>query len=102
MINMDINGNKIGPSETVILKQRFYSCFGCKYFHIKVEFTMWSPEFEDRQVDIFCKKMDYKGDVLGDSEICLNYYRLSSGRLTPNCCPYLKSKIRDDKLNKIL
>lgn len=92
-------GDKIGPTETVIPEQRFYSCLGCKYFdHFMVK-SGQHPVY-----DTVCKRMDYQGNVLEEGELCLNHYPLSLSHRneTPSCCPYLKSTMRDDKLNKIL
>ena len=90
-------GEKIGPSETVIPEQRFYSCFGCKYFnHYMIQSGQY-PRYET-----VCTKMNWDGTVLEDGELCLRNYQLGDKRETPECCPYLKSTMRDDKLDKIL
>lgn len=88
-------GDKIGPSETVIPEQRFYSCFGCKYLDHFMVRSGQHPVY-----DTVCKRMDSQGNVLEEGELCLSHYKIH--KETPNCCPYLKSNMRDDKLNKIL
>lgn len=92
-----IFGEEIGPSEVVIPEQRLYSCFGCKFYDHNMVRSGQYPVYES-----VCKKLNSMGVELEDGELCLFKYQLDRDNKTPDCCPYLKANIRNDKIDKIL
>lgn len=89
-------GENIGPKETVIPEQRFYSCFRCKFYDHHMVRSGQYPVYES-----VCKKLTAMGEEIKESDVIFHHYQLMDGK-TPDCCPYLKSIIREDKIDKIL
>lgn len=88
-------GEEIGPREVVIPEQRFYSCMGCKYYSHTMVRSGMHPIYSTT-----CKKLDTFGKEVSEDDIVLENYRI--GERTPDCCPFLKSVKRNDKIDGIL
>ena len=91
-------GEEIGPKQVIIPEQRFYSCWGCKFYSLQMVRSGNHPVYESN-----CNAMDSTGkEIVEDPNVIhLFRYRLNDDK-TPDCCPYLKSKQREDKIDKIL
>ncbi len=90
-------GEKEGPTEMVIPEQKFYSCFTCKNYSHKMIKSGMFPIYETT-----CSILDWNGDVIKDdpNTFIINHYQLNDGK-TPDCCPFIKSINRDDKLKEL-
>ena len=89
-------GNDIGPKEVTIPEQKFYSCFGCKFYDHHMVRSGQHPIYET-----VCRAMNMMGEEIKDGEINFTFYHLHDKK-TPDCCPYLKSVKRNDAIDKIL
>ena len=91
--------DKIGPHLTIIPEQRFYTCFGCKYYRHSMMQSGLNPLYETT-----CMKMNSQGDVLTDDKVLINIIPFKLGRdsETPPECPFLKEVIRNDNIDKII
>jgi hypothetical protein len=94
----DIYKNKrIGPQITIIPEQKYYSCWGCKYYDYFMLRSGLNPLYIHN-----CKKMNIEGNELDDDNVKYNTspYLLDDGK-TPPICPYIKIEQRNDKLNDL-
>ena len=91
-------GEDIGPKQVVIPEQRFYSCWSCKFYSHQMVKSGQHPIYEST-----CEAMDSTGKAIVEEPnvIVLFKYKLNDTR-TPDCCPYLKPKQREDKIDTIL
>jgi len=94
----DIYKNKrIGPQLTIIPEQKYYSCWGCKYYKHFMFSSGLNPLYTHH-----CLKMDMLGNELNNGEIECNTspYLLDDGK-TPPICPFIKIENRNDKLKDL-
>jgi hypothetical protein len=75
-----------GPKETIIPEQRFYSCSGCQYYSRSMVKSGMHPIYKST-----CSHLSI--------DIFLNMFHVPE---TPDGCLFLQSKIRDDKINKVI
>ena len=93
---------KEGPNLQIIPEQRIYTCWGCKWYNHQMVQSGRNPKYETT-----CLKLDHTGKPIEEdnesiNNILLFHFDLSNSDETPQCCPFLKSQIREDKINNII
>ena len=81
-------GLKEGPRLLVIPEQRYYSCWGCRYYKNQMIKSGMNPTYGES-----CTLM---------TDASTRMYSTIDGGKTPDNCPFLTSTKREDKIKDIL